>query len=943
MSDTIDLDMKILGQDLVWAGSNREAESTMNDTSHSPFSSAATSISALSSQKIRLQHEESVQFLNVDADLVHSLLLSWESFVHDTRNGTITAADMLVQFLSYVVQRYPEQTEESIRIMALLVKAIEVQYGDDDIHAPLADLNSLSEESQLAGLSAYYLARFMSGGLKPACSRQAALLEAARSGTATVFALFGGQGVTSDPLEELRKLYTVYRPLIGTFIYQNSTYLGKILLDNPQFATYFPDGLDILTWIVDPGRQPQTDQLIRAPLSFPLIGLVQLANYALLIKLLGISPGQMRTFLSGIAGHSQGIITAVVASLVDDDNDRLSLERLSYDALNILFYIGCRSQECFVAPGVSPRALKDSQDHGEGTPSSMLSVKGMSPKAIQLIATEVNTHLSRHERVELALINGPKHVVLGGYPSSLYCVCRSLRLIKSSGVSQSRIPFSQRKPDISLSYLPVTAPFHTSHLQGACDLVLQDVQNLRFERRDMKMPIYDTTDGSDMAAKQDNEDLIPDLVKMVLTKRLDWPQTVRIPNATHILDLGPGLKFEGIGALTDRLKHGLGVRTIVFSMLKSSSPEIGDRAELLDRRRVVENTSWQYQYAPKLEYFSSGTTSIQTKLTRLLNLPPIMVAGMTPTTSNWPFVVATMNAGYHIELAAGGFHESTGLEAAIRSVVSNAPAGRGVTCNVIYANPRALNWQLALIRKLQNQALPIEGLTIGGGVPSPEVASSYIRDWDFKHISFKPGSVNAIKQVIQISKLNPGFPIILQWTGGRAGGHHSFEDFHEPLLQTYSQIRACSNIILVAGGGFGNAEDSYPYLSGKWSIHYGNAPMPVDGILLGSRVMVAREARTSPEAKALIAQVPGVSDAQWEETYQNPAGGIISVISEMGEPIHKIATRAVRLWSELDKTVFIHSDKRKQLEILKQRKDRIISKLNSDYSKVWFGHAQGRA
>ena len=67
------------------------------------------------------------------------------------------------------------------------------------------------------------------------------------------------------------------------------------------------------------------------------------------------------------------------------------------------------------------------------------------------------------------------------------------------------------------------------------------------------------------------------------------------------------------------------------------------------------------------------------------------------------------------------------------------------------------------------------------------------------------------EQVVEIAAANPTFPIILQWTGGRGGGHHSFEDFHTPILRTYAKIRAQSNIALVAGSGFGDADDSWPY------------------------------------------------------------------------------------------------------------------------------------
>jgi len=47
-----------------------------------------------------------------------------------------------------------------------------------------------------------------------------------------------------------------------------------------------------------------------------------------------------------------------------------------------------------------------------------------------------------------------------------------------------------------------------------------------------------------------------------------------------------------------------------------------------------------------------------------------------------------------------------------------------------------------------------------------------------QNVSFKPGSVDGIRQVVSIVASNPHFPIILQWTGGHAGGHHSCKDFH---------------------------------------------------------------------------------------------------------------------------------------------------------------------
>lgn len=176
----------------------------------------------------------------------------------------------------------------------------------------------------------------------------------------------------------------------------------------------------------------------------------------------------------------------------------------------------------------------------------------------------------------------------------------------------------------------------------------------------------------------------------------------------------------------------------------------------------------------------------------------------------------------------------------------------------------------------------------------------------------------------------------MQWTGGRAGGHHSFEDFHQPILETYASIRRQPNIVLVAGSGFGGADDTLPYLTGDWALKFDYPPMPFDGILFGSRMMVSKEGLASEAVKQAMVDAPGVDDKDWEKTYKGPAGGIITVRSELGEPIHKIATRGVRLWKELDESIF-NLPKDKRLPALLAKKDYIIKRLNADFQKVWFG------
>jgi fatty acid synthase subunit beta len=49
-----------------------------------------------------------------------------------------------------------------------------------------------------------------------------------------------------------------------------------------------------------------------------------------------------------------------------------------------------------------------------------------------------------------------------------------------------------------------------------------------------------------------------------------------------------------------------------------------------------------------------------------------------------------------------------------------------------------------------------------------------LKEAGIKHVSFKPGSIETILRVVQIAKRHLDMPVILQWTGGCGGGHHSF-------------------------------------------------------------------------------------------------------------------------------------------------------------------------
>ena len=853
-----------------------------------------------------------------------------------------SVAELVARYIGHVAHDVEEGDDAAhgtnLEVLKLALNEFERAFmRGNDVHAVAASLPGISEK-RISVVEAYYAGRAAAG--RPTKPYDSALFRAASEEKASIYSVFGGQGNIEEYFDELREIYKTYPSFVEDLI-SSSAELLQSLSREPEASKLYPKGMDVIHWLHDRDAQPDTDYLVSAPVSLPLIGLVQLAHYTVTCKVLGQQPGEILERLGGTTGHSQGVITAAaIASATTWE----SFGKAAKDALTMLFWIGLRSQQAYPRTSIAPSVLQDSVENGEGAPTPMLSIRDLSRAAVQDHIDATNQHLPADRHISISLINSARNFVVTGPPISLYGLNLRLRKVKApTGLDQNRVPFTQRKVRFANRFLPITAPFHSQYLTCAYDRILEDLEDVHIPAKSLAIPLYGTRTGEDLK-NAGEEDIVPALVRMITHDPVNWEQATVFPGATHIVDFGPG-GISGLGVLTNRNKDGTGVRVILGGAMDGTNPEVGYKPELFDRdeHAVKYAIDWVKEYGPCLVKTAAGQTLVDTKMSRLLGIPPIMVAGMTPSTVPWDFVAATMNAGYHVELAGGGYYNAASMTEAISKIEKVIPPGRGITVNLIYVNPRAMAWQIPLIGKLRADGVPIQGLTIGAGVPSIEVANEYIETLGIKHIAFKPGSVDAIQQVINIASANPKFPVILQWTGGRGGGHHSFEDFHQPILQMYSRIRKCDNIVLVAGSGFGGSEDTYPYLSGTWSSCFGYPPMPFDGCLFGSRMMIAKEAHTSKNAKMAIADAPGLEDADWENTYKGPAGGVITVLSEMGEPIHKLATRGVMFWHEMDQKVF-KLDKAKRVPELKKQRNYIIKKLNDDFQKVWFGrNASGEA
>ncbi|TFY79348.1 hypothetical protein EWM64_g4663 [Hericium alpestre] len=512
-------------------------------------------------------------------------------------------------------------------------------------------------------------------------------------------------------------------------------------------------------------------------------------------------------------------------------------------ALRWLFFMGLRGQQAFPVLALEPSIVEDVVEGGEGTSTPMLTVAGLPRKDLESHIAKTNKHLS-----DLAVQRA----------EGLRRDWATPRAVRVGDELEEGQGAEWPGPEQG-AVLPEEACFRCSfpRRRGFVPQRVTPGRDRQSVREDLKseelwspsdlvVSVYNTEDGSDM--RELKTSLTRSLCNQVFTQPIHWLKATDFPEtATHAIDFGSG-GISGIGPMTARNLDGRGVRVIV-----ARDKGKGD-AELYSVQGVKYEQLWVKKWSLSLVKTSNGRIHIDAPFTRLLGKPPIMVAGMMPTTVKAGFVSAVLSAGYHVELAGGGHYSPAALRAKVTEIQSKIPAGVSLTLNALYINPRQFGFQSPLWQEMRKEGLPIEGFCVAADIPTTEKAAKIIESLASAGASGTFPS--SLAPLTASNKFN-----------GCAGGHHSCEDFHQPILSTYSSIRQHSNISLVGGFGFGGADDLWPYLTGDWSKEYGVRPMPFDGSLFASRVIVAKEAHTCSSVKDLIVTASGGDDAKWEGTY----------------------------------------------------------------------------
>jgi fatty acid synthase subunit alpha, fungi type len=405
-------------------------------------------------------------------------------------------------FLGFVAERVrdtPEDMPEHPARLAILLKTFShfttTLLSDIDIHSLVA---SYEHEARKKVLSAFYVAHAIlvkynvEGTPKlPTPS----LLAESLSGRASIFALFGGQGINEIYFDELQTLFDTYRPLVEPFLRSMVNEVLQPLASASQDTSFYEHGLDVISWLTGATLPPSIAYFASVPVSFPLIGLTQFTQYLVAARVSGLSPAELSARLSGASGHSQGLVTAIAISSSEDDASFLDNAR---KALKWLFFAGLRGQQLFPVLALEPTIVQDSIEGGEGQPSPMLSVHGLLLKDLQQQISKTNKHLHENSQLNVSLHNGPRTFIVTGPSRALYGLVTNLRKIRApNDADQSKVEFSKRKPVFSARFLVVGVPFHSHYLRDAADKVINEDLNGEelWTPEGLHIPVYHTEDG----------------------------------------------------------------------------------------------------------------------------------------------------------------------------------------------------------------------------------------------------------------------------------------------------------------------------------------------------------------------------------------------------------------------------------------------------------------
>ena len=527
-------------------------------------------------------------------------------------NNSEATVELFARFLAFVAENVnsdPDSSHPRTNLLYNTFKHFTESYlASQEVHT---FTSAFDLDVRRTVISSYFkaLATLESSGINDIPhSPPSALLAAAKDADASIHAVFGGQGTNEVYFDELQNLYDLYTPYVEPFIQTITDELFAPLVR--ASSSPYDHSLDVSSWLSGSTPRPPVSYLASVAVSFPTIGLTQLTQYLVAFKVAGLTPGEMLEHFSGATGHSQGIVSAAAISASSTYEQFVSNSK---KALKWLFLAGARAQAAFPVVSLEPSIIADSVEGGEGVPSPMLTVVGLNLKDLERHVAATNKYLPDNSKLCISLHNSIKAFVITGPSRALHGLVTALRKVRApSGLDQSKIPFSKRKPVFHVRFLLVDVPFHSPYLADAVDVLLnEDLKGEElWESDELQIPVYHTADGecvkslvevysnfvvflpgSDLRSSASS--ITRSITEQIFTLPLHWTKAIDFPEtATHAIDFGPG-GANGVGPIVSRILSGRGVRVIV----------LGDKSkgdELYDSNNVKYEDWWSKKWSPRL-------------------------------------------------------------------------------------------------------------------------------------------------------------------------------------------------------------------------------------------------------------------------------------------------------------------------------------------------------
>lgn len=210
-----------------------------------------------------------------------------------------------------------------------------------------------------------------------------------------------------------------------------------------------------------------------------------------------------------VAGHSLGEYSALTAAGSLALEDAVRLVRIRADAMQAAVPVGA---------------------------GGMAAVLGLDDDVVRAACSEA----AQGEVVEAVNFNAPAQVVIAGHKAAVERACEAA---KARGAKRAIM-------------LPVSAPFHSSLLRPAADILQQALADVRLAAP--QIPLINNVD----VAMVDDPAAIKDALVRQAWHPVRWVETLQAMKAqgvTHVVECGPGKVLAGLTRRIDRDLTGLAI------------------------------------------------------------------------------------------------------------------------------------------------------------------------------------------------------------------------------------------------------------------------------------------------------------------------------------------------------------------------------------------------